>query len=136
MLPKVVRKVNLPPNLLPESKVNLSLARARVGASDSGIGPDFVSEFESSWELHLKHARSEPKDMVFQMLLSMQHFDVEKFRARHAPYCEAWKRQGWQYCPLTFLGWIQAGMPDPPPPPETAKDRQRRELMERYEDTE
>ena len=80
----------------------------------------------------MKHARAEPKDLVFQQILSMNgKFDEVRFGERHGLFCDAWDRAGWRYCPLTFLGWIEAGMPLPPPEPETEYDRKIRRLADR-----
>lgn len=74
-------------------------------------------EIEDAWERHLKHHRSEPRDMVLQMLMDAAQrrvFDWEKFRARHADWCAAQERGGWQYATLTLLAWVRAGMPAAP----------------------
>lgn len=77
-----------------------------------------LDELESAWDRHLKHIREEPKDLAFQRIIGMDgKFDVSRFRDRHADFCEAWDTAGWQYCPLTFLAWIEAGMPVAPPKP-------------------
>ncbi len=75
---------------------------------DLGISAE---ELESAWEIHLKHSKDEPQDLAFRVIFGMNgQFDAAKFRARHGPYCDAWSGR-WQYCPLTFLGWVRAGMP-------------------------
>ncbi len=122
-------KVNLPPNLnsnLTPATEGYLHSRARTRADyDSGSVCNSSSEFcisseelETAWERHLKHSRGEPQDLAFRMIHSKNGtFDVGKFRARHEQYCSSWTRAGWQFCPLTFLGWIEAGMPLPPPEP-------------------
>ncbi len=105
----------------PQEKREISIARARENPKIS------ADDFESAWDRHLKHTRSEPKDLVLQQILSMNgKFDEARFRERHAVFCDAWDKAGWQYCPLTFLGWIEAGMPMPPPKPDSQKTRAER----------
>ncbi len=94
-----------------------------------------LTELEAAWDRHLKHAskREEPQMLVFQTIHGMNgKFDVKRFRERHGPYCDAWDRDGWQFCPLTFLGWIEAGMPAGPKPKESASERRKREEMESF----
>lgn len=83
-----------------------------------------LEELEVAWERHLKHSKEEPHDLTFQVIFGMNgQFDPAKFRARHGPYCEAWSGR-WQFCPLTFLAWVRAGMPQADVP---KTDRQRQE---------
>ena len=75
-------------------------------------------EIEDAYERHLKHHRTEPRDIVLQLVMDKCQsglFDWEKFRARHAGWCASQERAGWQYATLTFLAWIRAGMPAAPP---------------------
>lgn len=98
-----------------------------------GAGGNFgleLEELDSAWERHHKHIRGEPKDLAFGMILAMNGtFDLARFRDRHPRFCATWDQRDWQYCPLTFLGWVQAGMPEPPPMP--VKDLTVRELREK-----
>jgi hypothetical protein len=88
-----------------------------VLSSVSGSEILSLAELENAWDRHHKHARDEPQDLAFRVIHGMNGgFDLVKFRAHHQPYCAAWEER-WQYCPLTFLAWIRAGMPGPPPKP-------------------
>lgn len=126
-------KVNLPVNLTPNLNANHQGYPVPRVHADTRSGIDSLSisetlkpsgnkeifspeEFESAWERHLKHVRDEPKQLVLQSVISMDNFDVGRFRDRHPRYCASWAVSGWQFCPLSFLGWIQAGMPEPPAP--------------------
>ena len=81
---------------------------------------------EAAWERHKKHVRGEPFNLVASMVANMNgQFDAAKFRDRHPRYCAYWDSAGWQFCSLTFLGWIEALMPEPPTP---AKSREELEL--------
>ena len=84
-----------------------------------------ADELDAAWERHLKHGKEEPKDTVFRIIFGMNGtFDVARFRERHGRYCESMARTGWQFSSLSFLGWVRAGMPEPPPKPErTTPDR-------------
>ncbi len=76
------------------------------------------AEFDEGWNRHLKNIQRETKQLVYQAILSMDgRFDLTRYRSRHPPWCDYWDRHGWQYCSLTFLGWIENGMPLPPPEP-------------------
>jgi hypothetical protein len=77
-----------------------------------------VEELETAWERHRKYRGTQPMNTVFGMFVSRMHdgkLDVNRFRARHRGYCEAWDAKGWQYCPLSLWDWIEAGMPEPAP---------------------
>jgi hypothetical protein len=109
----------------PRASVSV-LSSVSVSASEF---PITAEELENAWERHLKHSREEAKDPVFQIIFGMNgQFDAEKFRARHGPYCESYARSGWKFCPLTFLAWIRAGMPEAPPEPETPQQRKQRQV--------
>ena len=85
-----------------------------------GIGPD---ELEAAWERHKKHVRGEPFNLVASMVANMNgQFDAAKFRDRHPRYCDYWDSAGWQFSSLTFLGWIEARMPEPPKPAKSAAE--------------
>jgi hypothetical protein len=75
-----------------------------------------ADELEAAWERHHKHSREEPRDLAFRVIVGMNgDFDIARFRDRHERWCAAWDKRDWQYCPLTFLAWVRAGMPEPPP---------------------
>lgn len=77
-------------------------------------------EIEAGYDRHLKHHRTEPRDTVLQMLMDQAQrgkFDFSRFRERHGPWCLSQERAGWRWCSLTFLGWVQAGMPPAVPEP-------------------
>jgi hypothetical protein len=105
------------------------LPRARLGKGMEGNGTEdtipgglSVDELESAWERHAKYRHQQPKELVFRRIIAMNgQFSVERFRERHETYCLAMTRTGWRFCALTFLDWVEAGMPLPPPdpPPET-----------------
>lgn len=81
-------------------------------------------ELEEAFDRHLKHHRTEPRDNVLRLLMDMAQrgqFAWDLFRARHAAWCASQARAGWQYCTLTFLAWIRAGMPPPPPDARTGR---------------
>jgi len=82
-------------------------------------------ELDAAWERHKNYSGKESQQVVFQLILSMNGtFDVERFRERHESWCEHWAAQGWNaFGSLTFWGWIQAGMPEPPPEPERRRRR-------------
>jgi len=90
--------------------------------------PVSPEELEAAWDRHLNVSRShqEPKNLVFQKILNMNGgFNVARFRENHPVWCEYWERHGWNsFGSVTFLGWIEAGMPAPPP--EAAKDKKRK----------
>ena len=88
----------------------------KEGNEGKGIQGATLDELEAAWDRHRKHSGRETQQLVFQRVIGMNgKFDVEKFRMRHGGYCEYWAAHGWQFCPLTFLGWIENGMPEPPP---------------------
>jgi len=74
-------------------------------------------ELESAWDRHNHHSGKEPKQLIFQNVLSMDgNFDPVRFRDRHPKYCEHYEnhKKGWEaFGVLTFWGWISAGMPEP-----------------------
>ena len=78
---------------------------------------------EAAWERHKKHVRGEPFNLVASMVANMNgQFDAAKFRDRHPRYCDYWDSAGWQFSSLTFLGWIEARMPEPPKPAKSAAE--------------
>ena len=86
------------------------------GAGGIAGEPTGLEELEYAWERHHKHARGEPKDLAFSRIVGMgDRFDVARFRTRHEKFCNYWNDRDWSYCPLSFLGWVEAGMPEPPP---------------------
>ena len=96
-------------------------------------------ELAEAFDRHLKHHRTEPRDTVLQMLMDQAQqgkFDWDRFRGRHAGYADYHLANGWQWCPLTFLGWIRAGMPPAPPEKKTAGKRANVAVMSDYLDEE
>ncbi|HET9131924.1 MAG TPA: DUF1376 domain-containing protein, partial [Terriglobia bacterium] len=74
-----------------------------------------LQEISDAYDRHQKYRRKEPRDLVIQNLLSMNgKFDWERFRKNHVPYCEHYASHGWDFCTLTLLEWIDAGMPGAP----------------------
>ncbi len=74
-----------------------------------------MQEVVEGYNRHLKHDRWEPQDAVMKEVLSMNgRFDWAKFRRLHQAYCDHYVTHGWDYCKLTFLAWINAGMPPSP----------------------
>lgn len=74
-----------------------------------------LAELESAWDEHRNYRNGESLDHAVRIIASMDKFDLGKFRERHRQYCEYWAREGWtKYGVLTFIGWLQAGMPLPP----------------------
>ena len=127
------------------------LSRVRTDArSESGNGSVFSSvsekenkfveleELEVAWERHRKNSGRETQQLVFQRIIGMNgKFNLDRFRERHGQYCEYWAAHGWQFCPLTFLGWVENGMPEPPPEPgktKSSSDRVIEALNERFGD--
>jgi hypothetical protein len=85
--------------------------------ADAGFPPGLTSEeLENAWERHNHHSGKEPMDFVFRRIMTMNgKFSLDKLRSNHGDYCEYWARTGWnKYGVLTFLGWIEAGMPPAP----------------------
>ncbi len=95
-----------------------------------------AEEFETAWERHKNYSRAyqESKDFVLQKIFSMNgSFDVAAFRVNHPLWCEYWERnpKGWNdFGSVTFLGWIQAGMPKPPAAKKTKQQQRDEGLME------
>ena len=58
-------------------------------------------------------------------------FNWEKFRTNHKPYCDHYAVHGWDFCTLTLMGWIDAGMPGAPGSNGTATKTQRPPKVER-----
>lgn len=80
-----------------------------------------LTEICDAYERHHKHNNYESKDHVIRMVLSKNgDFKWDLFRQRHLMYCQFWDEKGWSYSKLSFLGWIEAGMPLPPVKTQTA----------------
>jgi hypothetical protein len=76
-------------------------------------GPRFIA----AWERHHKHrGRTETQQIVLQTLMGRQ-IDWDELERGHVPYCEYWTRRGWSFCGMTFLEWVDNGMPGAPPEP-------------------
>lgn len=74
-------------------------------------------EIGAAFDIHLKHRNGEGRDTVLLTAMALARqgkFDWAKLRERHAGYAAYWDRHGWNFCPLSFLGWIRAGMPPAP----------------------
>ena len=68
-----------------------------------------------------------PRYHVIRLVMSKNGtFDWQKFRRNHSAYCKHYAEHGWDFCTLTLLGWIDAGMP-PPPPVAMDKNQKRRD---------
>lgn len=80
---------------------------------------DKSETFTECWERHKKHSGRESLDLVSRMLIGRDRLDWAQVKAKHPAYCAYWAKNGWNFCPLTFLQWIDNGMPDPP---EAAED--------------
>lgn len=111
-----------------------------VGQGEKGVqtkhgqNPDseLLAEICAGYDRHLKHSNREPRDLVVQQVISMNgKFSVDRFRGNHPGYCSFYDEHGWSYSTLTFLGWINAGMPPPPP---TKSSRQSQPSDTRYVD--
>jgi hypothetical protein len=123
---------NAPANALANAPAN-ALANAPANLTDS-----MLQEIVDGYDRHAKHSNREPRDHAIQIVMGMNgKFDIAKFRKNHLAYCEYQEANGWNFSKLTFLGWIYAGMPLPPPIPkskgpakETREQRIQREMME------
>jgi DNA-binding transcriptional ArsR family regulator len=92
-------------------------AKHAFSPDQSMLSQESFDELADAFDRHLKHHRTEPRDTVLQMLMDQAQqgkFDWAKLRDRHAGYAAYWDRHGWNFCPLSFLGWIRAGMPPAP----------------------
>ncbi len=92
-------------------------------------------EFEKAWARHRNYSRAhrETKSAVLRELVAMNgEFDPALFRDHHPAWCEYWERKGWNaFGSVTFLGWIKAGMPLPPPEAELIDYAAQREAAKR-----
>lgn len=90
--------------------------RKRLDPEHSTIS---MGEFRTAWDRHHRRANRESMDMAYQQILSMgSKFDPERFRRNHPAYCDHWDKIGWDQDygkALTFIAWLQNGMPEPPP---------------------
>jgi hypothetical protein len=93
--------------------------KGREGNALSRDFPLTAEEMESAWDRHRSFKGNEPKDLAFRRIFGMNgQFNADRFRSNHPKWCVHWARIGWNsYGSLTFLGWIEAGMPEPPDPP-------------------
>lgn len=92
-------------------------------STPSRTSDDQFSELSNAYDRHEKHSNWESKDTVLQVVSGMNgEFDWGKFKNNHKPYCDYWAENQWKYCTLTFLGWIRAGMPPPPPGKDAVKN--------------
>jgi len=92
--------------------------RASVPGSESvNLAGLTRAEFVHAWGRHHKRRNNEPMDFGVRMIMSFAEFDADLFRRNHAAYCDYFDRCGWDDYgkALTFCGWIQNGMPLPPP---------------------
>lgn len=92
--------------------------------------PLTVEELDTAWEMHHKPRGEQPRVLVFQRIVGMNGaFDLERFRQRHRIFCEYWDRRDWTYCPLSFLDWVEQGMPLPPPEPRSNRKKSKNEEL-------
>lgn len=83
---------------------------------------------EAAWENHKCYRNGESLDHAVRIILS-QDFDWKKLADRHPKWCEHWNAVGWNsFGALTFIGWIQAGMPLPPARASPAKQLSKLEV--------
>ena len=72
--------------------------------------------FRTAWERHAKHRRDQPLEVVAQTLIgrgdSVNWVRIAEVHPRYAAY---WAKRSWDFCPLSFFEWIDAGMPEPAP---------------------
>lgn len=125
-----------PPEELPTSKaLTLLVLDVKDGRDDkdrNGQPPAVLpaggfAELGAAYDRHLKHHRDEPRDIVLETVTALAAsavFDWDRFRKVHPVWCAYHNRKGWQYSNLSFLAWIRAGMPPPPPEPVT-KEQER-----------
>ncbi len=117
---------NTPPKFEPlpdeirKQKVTEILARELAPENN----PLTVEELDTAWERHAKYRGTQPRDVVFQLVVSANgKFDLARFRDRHPRFCAHWATKNWDYCPLSFWDWVEAGMPEPPPDAKQEKKR-------------
>lgn len=86
---------------------------------ESEHSPISMGEFRTAWDRHHRRHNRESMDMAYKQIVSMgETFDPERFRANHPAYCDHWDKIGWDNDfgkALTFIAWLQNGMPEPPP---------------------
>jgi len=83
--------------------------------SNGKVSDDQLQEISDAFDRHMCHHNLQPRDLVIQQVLSMNgKFTWEKFRSNHQQYCDYWSQKGWNFCKVTFLGWVNAGMPPAP----------------------
>lgn len=75
---------------------------------------EHTQEFRECWNRHKKNRHTESFALVAQMLITRANVRWDLIKEKHSTYCAYWKKTGWQFCPLTFLEWIDNEMPDPP----------------------
>lgn len=77
-----------------------------------------ADELEATWERHHKHIRGESKNLTFARIFDMAStgkIELLRFRDVHPRYCAYWDVRDWNFGALSLLGWVEAGMPEPPP---------------------
>ena len=108
------------PVVTPAQRVCNPLATATATATAINLSPPTPSEKDlqeicAAFDRHQCFGNREPKDMIVQQVLSMNgKFNWDRFRENHGPYCAFWEEKGWNFCKVTFFGWINAGMPGSP----------------------
>jgi hypothetical protein len=118
-----------------EARVGDGGAMRRRGAGTGRNGPQALPDaanwshaeaFTVAWERHRKHRANQPLQAVAQTFIGRNgSLDWGRLESAHPAYCEYWAARGWDFCGLTLLEWIDAGMPEPPPKPaEGATGRQ------------
>ena len=124
-------------NPAPRARVLSSTLLSSPPVQSSAESRDSLNsdELESAWERHHKHTRGEPMNLAISRIVAMGgEFDVEKFRDRHPRFCAHWDQADWRFCSLSLLGWIEAGMPDPPPKPKTKRELESEALDRAFAD--
>lgn len=71
-------------------------------------------DFQECWNRHKKNRHTESLAVVAQVLIGRANVNWDAIKEKHPAYCAYWKSTGWKFAPLTFLEWIENGMPDPP----------------------
>lgn len=98
----------------PETQKQLPLAQEKPPI-DPAPADEQMQEVCDAFDRHQCFRNGEPKDLIVQNILSMNgKFDWGRFRQNHNSYCDYWADKGWNFCRLTFNGWIEAGMPGNP----------------------
>lgn len=75
-------------------------------------------ELEAAWYKHQLYSRGKSRDKSIQEIMNelipTGQFNVAHFRERHPRWCSYWATHGWKWSRLSFMDWIEQGMPFPP----------------------